>query len=360
MAKATEALDKARREDTPGTAGTVGEVLDQFLRAKTLAGRAPGTLAQYRWAADIARARWGGWDADTLTHEALETAYAAMLAGGKRVHKRGKGTETTDRPMSARSVEVVHKVVKAAYRLAIDRGLLIRNPAALATAPAVTEQRRSWWTPDQVGQFMAYVAAHGDGVPVGLVDALVDTGGRRGEVLGLRWGDIDLDAGTATVARQLVEDPETRALGFRSTKRPRAKSTIGLHQDTVAALKRRRVEQSEDRLRMGAGWPSGDSAHVDLVFTWGDGTAIRPSALTRIIARLSVKAGLPRLTPHGLRHSFATAALKARVPVEVVAGRLGNTPPMVQEVYSHVIPADDQAAAQVVGDLFRQRGVTNL
>jgi integrase len=69
---------------------------------------------------------------------------------------------------------------------------------------------------------------------------------------------------------------------------------------------------------------------------------------------------MPRVTPHGLRHSFATAALKARVPVEVVAARLGNTPRVVQEVYSHVIPADDEAAAQMVGDLFRQRGVTNL
>lgn len=60
-----------------------------------------------------------------------------------------------------------------------------------------------------------------------------------------------------------------------------------------------------------------------------------------------------------VRHSFATAALRARVPVEVVAARLGNTPRVVQEVYSHVIPADDQAAAQLVGDLYR-RDVTNL
>jgi integrase len=73
----------------------------------------------------------------------------------------------------------------------------------------------------------------------------------------------------------------------------------------------------------------------------------------RTIGRLSVAAGLPRLTPHGLRHSFASAALHARVPVEVVAARQGNTPRVVQEVYAHVIPADDQAAAQLVGDLYR-------
>jgi len=126
---------------------------------------------------------------------------------------------------------------------------------------------------------------------------------------------------------------------------------VGLHPSTVAALRRRRVEQGEHRLKMGAGWPGPDMVQVDLVFTWLDGTAIRPATFTRIIARLSVEAGVPRLTPHGLRHSFATAALRARVPVEVVAARLGNTPRVVQEIYSHVIPADDQAAAQLVGDL---------
>ena len=188
---------------------------------------------------------------------------------------------------------------------------------------------------------------------------LVDTGGRRGEVLGLRWGDIDLEAGTATITRQLVEYPDDRGLSYRLTKRPRSKATVGLHPDTVAALRRRRAEQGEHRLRMGAGWPGAGTVHADLTFTWPDGTAIRPSTLTRIIVRLSVEAGLPRLTPHGLRHSFATAALKARVPVEVVAARLGNTPRVVEEVYSHVIPADDQAAARLVGDLYR-RDVTNL
>ena len=90
------------------------------------------------------------------------------------------------------------------------------------------------------------------------------------------------------------------------------------------------------------------------MFTWPDGRAIHPDVLTRTVARLSIAAGLPRLTPHGLRRSFATAALRARVPVEVVAGRLGNTPRVVQEVYQRVIPADDAGAAQLVGDLYRR------
>ena len=77
------------------------------------------------------------------------------------------------------------------------------------------------------------------------------------------------------------------------------------------------------------------------------------------IARLSVAVPATVDTPRPAAQ-LATAALEARVPVEVTAAaRLGNTPRMVQEVCSHVIPADDKAAAQVVGDLFRQRGVTN-
>lgn len=106
-------------------------------------------------------------------------------------------------------------------------------------------------------------------------------------------------------------DPQHAGAGRPPTKRPRAKSTAGLHPDTVAALRRRRVEQSEDRLKMGAGWPRPGSAHDALVFTWAEGTANRPSALTRIIARLSVAAGLPRLTPRPaaqLRHSDAQGA----------------------------------------------------
>lgn len=76
---------------------------------------------------------------------------------------------------------------------------------------------------------------------------------------------------------------------------------------------------------LGQGWSASGSIDHGLVFTWPDGKFIQPDVFTSMVARLSVAAGLPRLTPHGLRHSFATAALAARVPVEVVAARLGNT-----------------------------------
>jgi integrase len=303
----------------------------------------------------LATARWGGWAAEKLTETALDAAYLEMLSGGRRQYRRNKDgageTTVTARGMSPRSVQAFHKSVKAAFQFAVDRGKLTRNPAALATPPSVSEQARAWWTPEQVGRFLAFLTEH-PCVTIGLGEMLIDSGGRRGEVLGLRWSDVDLAAGTAAVVQQLASDPRTKALSLRPTKRPRSKSVIGLHPSTVEILRRRRAEQAEHRLRMGSAWPTDGSIHAELVFTWPDGRAIHPDHLTRTLARLSVAAGLPRLTPHGLRHSFATAALSARVPIEVVAARLGNTSRVVQEVYQKVILADDAGAARIVGDLY--------
>jgi integrase len=348
-------LKRLLDEDRPPGDLTVGDVLDRFVLAKERQGRAPNTLAMYRWAVERVKARWGGWPAEELLGSHLDEAYSEWLAGGRRKAKRGKGTETTDEALSARSVEILHKAVKAAYALELRRrGSPLRwNPGDDATAPSVVEQKRVWWSPTQVATFLAHAAASDD-LPVGLVDVLVDTGGRRGEVVALRWADVDLEVATARVTRQLVVNTSTNRVEVRPTKRPRAKSVVSLHPDTVGALRRRRAAQAQDRLVMGAGWPGpGDVSH-DLVFTWADGRMIRPDTLTRIVARMSVAAGLPRLTPHGIRHSFATAALEQRVPVDVVAARLGNTTRVVQEVYRHVIHAEDREAAQVVGDLFRR------
>ena len=314
---AQEALDEARRQDRvyePRDGElTVGEVFADFIRSKRLAGKAPNTVAQYQWAAGIARDRWGGWPASKLSSELLDTAYEEMLRTGRRQYRGKRGTTSTNRPMSARSVEAFHKTLKAAFQLAVDKGHLDRNPSALATPPAVSEQARHWWTPEQVGAFLTYVAKE-PCITLGLGETLVDTGGRRGEVLGLRWEDLDLDAGTATVAQQLVADTGKKVLTLRQTKRPRSRSVIGLHPDTVSALRRRKSQQKEDQVRLGPGWPKVGTIHRGLVFTWPDGRAIHPDVLTRTVERMSVAAGLPRLTPHGLRHSFATAAVVGACP----------------------------------------------
>lgn len=364
---AKEELDRLLDEDRPPEAEglTVETVLDDFIAEKTLVGRAPNTLAQHRWAAKRAKDLWGGWLAESLTYRHINRQYLAWQQSGRKQYRggptkrdgSGEGTAVTDKPLKNRSIEAFHRSVKAAFQLAVNRGLLPSNPFELATPPSVTDQEFRYWEPEQVGEFLAY-DERTDDLPTGMVDMLADSGGRRGEATAVRWSDLDLEAGTAKITRQFAIHPDTYEIEVRPTKRPRSKSIISLDRRTIAKLKRRKAEQAAERLALGDAWPGPKDISHDLVFTWPDGRLVRPDTLTAIVDRMSVAAGLPRLTPHGLRHSFATAALKARVPVEVVAARLGNTVRVVQETYAHVIPSDDEDAAQLVGDLYRQPKAT--
>jgi integrase len=332
---------------------TVGDLLDQYLTSKRLAGRSPASINQDEWAVRRLKGLWGGWNAASLRSDQVEAGFADLLATGRLVFRRGSGNETTEKPLSARSVRHFNVVLKAAYNLAVARGLVMRNPAALVrvgSSRSLTEPR-PYWTPEQVESFLAFVASQSE-LPIGLVETLVYSGLRRGEVLALRWADFDEDNGTLTISRQLRVDSRSNEVEAAPTKRKRSRSVIHLPEAAVGRLKQRRAQQNRERLVIGAAWPTaGPSA--DLVFTKPDGAPIHPSVLTRVVGRLSERAGLPRITPHGLRHSFATAALTSGHAVEVVADRLGNTPRVIQETYAHVLPADDEALANAVASLYQ-------
>jgi integrase len=115
----------------------------------------------------------------------------------------------------------------------------------------------------------------------------------------------------------------------------------------VGSLREHRLRQLEERLAWGEGWTD-----TGLVFTKEDGSAIRPSWVTRRLPQLAEKAGLPRLTPHSLRHGWATMALEAGVHPKVVADRLGHASVQITlDRYSHVTEGLDREAAETVANL---------
>ena len=158
--------------------------------------------------------------------------------------------------MSRRSVQVIHKTVKAAFQLAVDKGQLTRNPGRLASVASEDDaEDRPHWSPPEVGKFLGFMAGRTE-LPRGNGrDHGRHRGPALGEVCGLRWSTVDLDKGTATIVGQLVGDPrDSKELEFRKTKRPRSKSKLSLHPGTIAALKKRKAQQIQDRLKMGSGW----------------------------------------------------------------------------------------------------------
>jgi integrase len=221
-------------------------------------------------------------------------------------------------------------------------GLVSRNVARLADVPAVARPKLRVWSPEQTRAFLNAVAS--DRLFAAWLLAAT-TGMRRGELLGLRWADVDLNAGVLRVAQARVRAGNQVVAGEPKTARGRR--TIALDPATVAALRQHRKRQTEERLLAGP-------RHTDsgLVFTMPDGSPIHPNRFGLWFRRRTRTAGLPAIRLHDMRHSYATAGLAAGVPPKVMSERLGHaTVAFTLDTYTSALPAMDKSAADVVAAL---------
>jgi integrase len=274
----------------------------------------------------------GGIELQQLSPAHLNSFYRALLREGRR----------DGRPMARKTVRNVHNILHRALQDALRWGFVARNVADAANPPVGKSPERAVWTPAELRAFIAHV--RNDRLYAAWM-LFATTGMRRSEVVGLRNVDLDLDAARINprMPRVLVDhevvisEPKTRA-GRRS---------LALDPATVAALRDHLVIQEAEREFIGARYT--DSG---LLFTWPDGRAIHPARFSDWFQQHVTAAGLPRITLHGLRHSYATAALKAGVPVKVISERLGHaTVAITLDIYSHVIPGMDELAAHTVAGL---------
>jgi integrase len=171
------------------------------------------------------------------------------------------------------------------------------------------------------------------------------TGMRRGELAGLRWIDIDFDH--ATVSPPLPRVVVDHQVHDSAPQTERARRRLALDPVTLAALQAQRRLQAEDRQTVG-----GRYRDHGYVVTWPDGRPLHPEDLANCFEQLPRAAGLPRIRLHDVRHSYATAALKAGISAKVISERLGHASvAFTLQTYSHVIPGMDKDAAATVADL---------
>jgi integrase len=198
------------------------------------------------------------------------------------------------------------------------------------------------WTGDEVKRFLDHTSTdrlH----PVILL--AVTTGMRRGEILGLRWQDTDLDRATVAVRQTLVSVGYTTY--FAPPKTARSRRLIHLDPVTVECLRAVRAQQSRERLAFG---PDYDGS--GLVFSREDGTPHHPDRVSKVFEHLVVSSGLPRIRFHDLRHTHATLGLAAGVHPKIMSERLGHASiAFTLEVYSHAVPGLQEEAALRVADM---------
>jgi integrase len=180
-------------------------------------------------------------------------------------------------------------------------------------------------------------------VPVAIA---ISTGMRRGEILGLRWGDLSGDLTVAHVRRSLQATGE--ALVFEEPKTNRSRRSVALPAFLAPYLERQRTDQSRRKTEQADGW-----VDSDLVIDAGDGSPVNPDSMSSAWRFLVIRSGLPHVRFHDLRHAHATLMLCQGVHPKVVSERLGHaTVGITLDIYSHVIPGMQAEAARAFDDLF--------
>lgn len=294
----------------------------------------PLTVTKYRSITQLyVKARdIGGVPLRNLTAGHFNALYAQLDAEGLSVATR----------------RVTHAVLRRALNDAVRWGKLARNPASAADPPSLPRSRAQSWSLRELRTFLAYVA---DDRLFALWRVAATTGMRRGELLGLRWIDVDLTSARLRVEQQLV--PTRGGVTFGPPKSQRSERTIALDPETVEALRRHRAVQQLERDLAGPGYQDQDLVFVDEL-----GRPIYPQRLGERFVRTRTAAGLPTGTLHVLRHTHATIALTEGIPLHVVAARIGDDPKTVLATYAHLLPHSDAQAAAVVAAVLVDKPLT--
>jgi integrase len=309
---ATEA-GKARRElqaqvergaiKARPAATTVNELMDMYLDGIDADGRLSAkTRFDHRHSTDdYIRGRLGEKRVRDVTAETVLAWQRALTKGG--------GTKSS-KPLSANSVRLARAPLAGAFKLAVSAGMVAVNPMLGAPRPRAHRSIPKHWSPEQARELLG--SMEGDRTwPVWAF--LLGAGLRIGELVWLRWGSVDLDAGLVDV------------------------------------LRRQRNLQAKEKLA------AKHSESTQFVFTQPTGGSYHPQYLSKLLATYSCELGLPRRTAHGLRHTSATLMLASGVPAKVAAERIGHADAtLFTNLDSHLTPTMQREAAERIGaTLFR-------
>jgi len=246
--------------------------------------------------------------------------------------------------ISARTTQLIHAVIHRALNHALKQGLVARNVSDAVTRPKVPRKEMKTLDDYQVRQLLQ--AAEETRMQT-LFWIAVSTGLRKGEILGLKWSDLDWNNGRLQIQRQ-VQRIKGVGLVLCEPKSASGRRVIILGEKTLDRLRKHKEEQYRERNRAGDMWKEND-----LIFPSPNGTILDQSKVNKVYKKCLQKAGLPNLRFHDLRHSAATLMLQQGIHPKVVQERLGHSDiSLTLNIYSHVLPSMQEEAAEKMDELF--------
>jgi integrase len=292
---------------------------------------APRTL--YRYAQQVARTTHG---IGPITLAALRPIDIDAWLRWLSSCKRNDGKAGT---LSARTVHHHFRMISTALQRAVDLEIIPANPAKKVQAPRVERRSARFYDEDAVGSLLEAL----DTEPVqfrAFVLLAVTTGARRGELSGMRWGDLDVARATWRIQRALSYVPG-KPLEVKNPKNDSSIRAVALPATVMAVLEDHRRYQARDISAAGDLWEEND-----YVFRTNTGRVVHPDFWRNTWVRFLGRHGLPSLNLHGLRHTAATLLIGAGVPARTVAGRLGHSSvSTTTDLYAHHLVSADRSAA---------------
>ena len=249
-----------------------------------------------------------------------------------------------EKGLSANTVRRHHDLLSCALHMAMRQDMILRCPTERVEPPRVIPHEASYYSPADLKRLFHMVEGHWLEVAVKLAGTL---GLRREEICGLRWTSVDFQQ------RKIhIKEARTAAgavIVQKETKNRSSNRILHMGDDLYRLLRRERTRQAEHRLAMGAAWPDSGLVAVD-----AKGQPFSPNALSLAFTRFVRSHDLPKLTLHGLRHTFATVASAQGAPLFDIGKALGHaTPATTGKIYTHLLDHNHTATLDRVANALK-------
>ena len=310
---------------------TVGQWMDVWFENYAKIKVRPSSHQTYRgYIENHIKPNIGSIPLNKLTSLELQKLYKKLLGNG-----RVERIESKKQPkgLSAKTVRNINQIICSALNLAIEQRLILTNPADACALPKLEHREMKTLPVEQLTSFLREAKESG---VFEMYYIELATGLRRGELLGLKWSDIDLEHGSLRVQRQIARIDGEIVEAPLKTKN--AYRTLPLSADAIDVLKTQKKK-------------CGNSQYV---FPSPTGGPISPDSVLHMLHRVLERAGLPKVRFHDLRHTFATLALQNGVDIKTVSGMLGHfSAGFTLDTYAHVTTAAQKEAANTMGGVLR-------
>lgn len=276
-----------------------------------------------------------------LRPDHLNDLYTTLAQDGQNKRTGGK--------LSAKSILEHHRLISAVLEQAAKEGLVPFNVASRATLPKVERKEVNYFQPEQVAAIREALELE----PFKwkpLVHMLLITGARRGEILGLKWGEVDFDRNQIHICNNILYRSD-RGIYEDTPKTATSNRYVVLPAETMQLLRQYRIWQNGERLRLGEYYQ-----YQGFLFTQENGSPMHPDSITSWLTKFSKRHGLPHINAHAFRHTMASMLYFNGVDSVSISKRLGHAQvSTTADIYAHVIAEADQKNADILADIFLKK-----